>query len=129
VHLAAGSGNNQVDGNDFIDNQQQLKYVASRDVEWGKRQGNYWSNYSGWDQNGDGKGDVAYEANDVVDRLNWQYPLLKLVLTSPSIQTLRFVARQFPVLRAPSVVDRNPRMQPSNQDWRKWSDKQPHPGE
>jgi nitrous oxidase accessory protein len=129
VHLSAGSSNNKVDGNDFIDNQQQIKYVASRDVEWGKTEGNYWSNYSGWDQNGDGKGDIAYEANDVVDRLNWQYPLLKLVLTSPSIQTLRFVARQFPVLRAPSVVDKNPRTQPLNQDWRKWSDKRPHPGE
>ena len=129
VHLSAGSGNNKVDGNDFIDNRQQVKYVAARDVEWGKSQGNYWSNYSSWDQNGDGKGDVAYEANDVVDRLNGQYPLLKLVLTSPSIQTLRFVARQFPVLRAPSVVDRNPRMRPLNQEWRKWNDKRPHPGE
>ena len=129
VHLSAGSGNNKVDGNDFIDNRQQVKYVASRDVDWGKSQGNYWSNYSGWDQNGDGKGDVAYEANDVVDRLNGQYPLLKLLLTSPSIQTLRFVARQFPVLRAPSVVDKSPRMRPLNQDWRKWNDKRPHPGE
>ncbi|OWW22966.1 copper ABC transporter substrate-binding protein [Noviherbaspirillum denitrificans] len=129
VHLSAGSGNNKVDGNDFIDNRQQVKYVAARDVEWGKAEGNYWSNYSGWDQNGDGKGDVAYEANDVVDRLNGQYPLLKLLLTSPSIQTLRFVARQFPVLRAPSVVDKNPRMRPLNQDWRKWNDKRPHPGD
>lgn len=129
VHLAAGSGNNKVDGNDFIDNRQQIKYVASRDVEWGKSEGNYWSNYSGWDQNGDGKGDVPYEANDVVDRLNWQYPLLKLVLNSPSIQTLRFVARQFPVLRAPSIVDKNPQTRPMNQDWRKWSDKRPHPGD
>ena len=129
VHLSAGSGNNKVDGNDFIDNRQQIKYVASRDVEWGKARGNYWSNYSGWDQDGDGKGDVAYEANDVVDRLNGQYPLLKLVLTSPAIQTLRFVARQFPVLRAPSVVDKHPRMRPLNEDWRKWNDKRPHPGE
>ncbi|GAB3550839.1 nitrous oxide reductase family maturation protein NosD [Noviherbaspirillum agri] len=128
AHVSAGSSNNQVDGNDFIDNREQVKFVASRDVEWGKLQGNYWSNYSGWDQNGDARGDVPYEANDVVDRLNWQYPLLKLVLSSPSIQTLRFVARQFPLLRAPSIVDRNPRMRPLNQDWRKWSDKQSHTG-
>lgn len=128
IHLSAGSANNQVDGNDFIGNQSQVKFVASRDVEWGKTHGNYWSNYSGWDQNGDGQGDVPYEANDVVDRLNWQYPLLKLVLSSPSIQVLRFVARQFPVLRAPSVVDRHPRTRPLNQHWRKWSDKRPHPG-
>lgn len=128
IHLSAGSSNNQVDGNDFIGNQSQVKFVASRDVEWGKAQGNYWSNYSGWDQNGDGQGDVPYEANDVVDRLNWQYPLLKLVLSSPSIQVLRFVARQFPVLRAPSVVDKHPRTRPLNLDWRKWSDKRPDPG-
>ena len=123
IHLTAGSGNNQVDGNDFIGNQEQVKYVASRDVQWGRTQGNYWSNYSGWDQNDDGIGDMAYEANDVVDRLNWQYPLLKLLLSSPSIQTLRFVARQFPVLRAPSIVDKNPRMQPWYKDWRRWSGK------
>jgi nitrous oxidase accessory protein len=129
VHLAAGSGNNKVDGNDFIDNQSQIKYVATRDVEWGRSQGNYWSNYSGWDQNGDGMGDVVYEANDVVDRLNWQYPLVKLLLSSPSMQTLRFVARQFPVLRAPSIVDKHPRMRPLNQDWRRWSDKQPPAGD
>lgn len=129
IHLTAGSGNNTVDGNDFIGNQQQIKYVAAGDVEWGKTRGNYWSNYSGWDQNGDGTGDLVYEANDVVDRLNWQYPLLKLLLSSPSIQTLRFVAKQFPVLRAPSIVDRQPRMRPWNEEWRKWSDKRPHPGE
>lgn len=126
MHLSAGSSNNKVDGNDFIDNQEQVKFVASRDVEWGRTEGNYWSNYSGWDQNGDGVGDLPYEANDVVDRLNWQYPLVKLVLSSPSVQTLRFVARQFPVLRAPSIVDKHPRMQPWNQNWRRWSDKLPH---
>ncbi len=125
VHLSAGSSNNKVDGNDFIDNHEQVKFVAARDVEWGRTQGNYWSNYSGWDQNGDGVGDAAYEANDVVDRLNWQYPLVKLVLSSPSIQTLRFVARQFPILRAPSVLDKHPRMHPLNQHWRRWRDKQP----
>lgn len=129
VHLSAGSANNKVDGNDFINNQSQIKYVATRDVEWGRTQGNYWSNYSGWDQNGDGVGDVAYEANDVVDRLNWQYPLIKLLLSSPSMQTLRFVARQFPVLRAPSIVDKHPRMRPLNQEWRRWSDMRPSAGE
>ena len=124
IHLSAGSSNNVVDGNDFVSNQEQIKFVASRDVEWGKNKGNYWSNYSGWDQNGDGIGDVAYEANDMVDRLNWQYPLLKLLLSSPSVQTLHFVAQQFPFLRVPSVVDKHPRMHPHYQDWRNWIGKQ-----
>lgn len=129
VHLSAGSANNRIDSNDFIGNRDQVKFVASRDVEWGKEQGNYWSNYGGWDQDGDGRGDVPYEANDVVDRLIWQYPLLKLLLTSPALHTLRFVARQYPVLRSPSVVDRRPRTRPLNLNWRKWSGTYPHPGE
>ncbi|ATQ78989.1 copper ABC transporter substrate-binding protein [Massilia violaceinigra] len=126
VHLSAGSSNNEVDGNDFIGNEEAVKFVASRDVAWGRTRGNYWSGYNGWDQGGDGAGDVAYEASDLIDRLNWQYPLVKLLLTSPSVSTLRFVARQFPVLRAPSVVDRHPRMRPNNSDWHRWNDKHVH---
>lgn len=125
VHLSAGSSNNQVDANDFIGNQEQVRFVAARDVEWGRGQGNYWSNYNGWDQNADGQGDLPYEANDLVDRLNWRYPLMKLLSASPALQTLRFVARQFPLLRAPSVVDRHPRMRPLSQNWKKWHDTLP----
>jgi len=117
VHLWGGSTHNQVEGNDFIRNRDQIKYVAAKDVYW---DGNYWSNYVGWDRNGDGIGDIPYEANDVVDRLTWQYPLMKLLLNSPSVQTLHLVATQFPVLRVPSVVDRHPRMKPYHADWRKW---------
>lgn len=126
VHLWAGSINNEVEGNDFIANRDQIRYVASRDVYWGAMQGNYWSNYAGWDRDGDGAGDIPYEANDVVDRLVWKYPLVKLLLSSPAIQTLRVAARQFPVLRAPSVVDKHPRMQPANLKWSEWLEQQRH---
>src|SRR5690606_23366529 len=102
VHLWAGAKNNDVANNDFIDNRQQIKYVATRDQEWGGEGGNYWSNYVGWDRDGDGKGDVPYEANDVVDRLVWRLPAVKLLLNSPALQTLRLIGQQFPLLRAPS---------------------------
>jgi nitrous oxidase accessory protein len=121
VQLTAGSSNNTVDGNDFIDNQDQVEFVASKDVEWGRSQPNYWSSYRGWDQDGDGRGDTLYEANDIVDRIIWKYPLAKLMLSSPALQALRFAARQFPVLRAPSVVERHPRMRPWNLNWSKWN--------
>jgi nitrous oxidase accessory protein len=120
VHLWAGSYRNQVDANDFVQNQEQVRYVATRDESWGVKQGNYWSNYAGWDRDGDGRGDVPYSANDVVDRLVWKYPYVKLMLNSPAVQTLRLIARQFPLLRAPSVVDARPRMRPGHPDWRRW---------
>lgn len=120
VHLWAGSIHNEVEGNDFIQNHDQIRYIASRDEEWGKQQGNYWSNYAGWDADANGVGDVPYEANDVMDRLTWQHPLVKLLLHSPAVQTLRMIARQFPLMRSPSVIDRHPRMRPFNMEWSDW---------
>lgn len=120
VHLWAGSINNEVDRNDFIQNRSQIRYVATRNELWGQREGNYWSNYVGWDADGDGIGDTPYEANDVVDRLNWKYPLVKLLLNSPAVQSLRLIARQFPLLRGPSVRDNNPRMHPFRPNWSDW---------
>lgn len=126
VHLWAGSIHNEVERNDLIQNREQIKYVASRDEYWGEKTGNYWSNYIGWDRNGDGVGDVPYEANDLVDQLTWKYPVVKLLLNSPAVQTLRLVARQFPLLRATSIIDRHPRMKPFNKHWSTWLEKQRH---
>lgn len=126
VHLWAGSVDNEVAHNDFIGNREQVRYVASRDEVWGAGQGNYWSNYVGWDRDGDGHGDAPYEANDVVDRLVWRLPAVKLLLNSPALQTLRLVAQQFPLLRAPSIVDPRPLMQPTHADWSEWLGTQHH---
>lgn len=126
MHVWAGSINNVVDGNDLIHNREQIRYVASRDEQWGGKTGNYWSNYLGWDRDGDGVGDVPYEASDIVDRLTWKYPAVKLLLNSPAVQTLRMVAWQFPLLRATSIVDQHPRMRPFHTDWSTWLAKQRH---
>ncbi|MCV2358841.1 nitrous oxide reductase family maturation protein NosD [Paucibacter sp. TC2R-5] len=123
VHLSAGSTRNIVEGNDFIGNREQIRYVGARDETWGKDTGNHWSNYLGWDRNGDGVGDIPYEANDMVDRLSWRHPSVKLLMASPAIQALRLVGQQFPVLRVPTVVDPAPRMQPTNKQWYEWRDK------
>ncbi len=128
VHLSAGSTRNVVEGNDFIANREQVRYVGARDERWGEGGGNHWSNYLGWDRNGDGIGDVPYEANDVVDRLAWRHPAMKLLLASPAVQALRLVGRQFPVLRVPSVVDPHPRMRPITPQWSSWRDRS-HPSD
>ncbi len=125
VHLSAGSTRNVVQGNDFVGNREQVRYVGARDEAWGasrgtREGGNHWSNYRGWDRDGDGIGDVPYEANDLIDRLQVRYPAMALLMGSPSVQALRLVGQQFPVLRVPSVVDAHPRMTPSNPNWSPW---------
>ncbi|MBA4343708.1 MAG: nitrous oxide reductase family maturation protein NosD [Methylibium sp.] len=127
VHLSAGSTRNTVQGNDFIANREQVRYVGARDERWGAGtpgKGNHWSNYLGWDRDGDGVGDLPYEANDLVDRLQWRHPSVKLLMGSPAVQALRLLGQQFPVLRVPSVVDAHPAMLPQNKNWSEWRDKQ-----
>lgn len=111
IHLTAGSEDNQISGNSFIANRQQVKYVATRTQEWSAEgRGNFWSDYLGWDRNADGIGDVAYEPNDNIDRLVWMYPQLKLLMHSPAIELLRWVQQMFPVIKAPGVKDSHPLM-------------------
>ncbi len=127
VHLSAGSTRNKVENNDFIGNREQVRYVGAKDEVWGGKgpgHGNYWSNYLGWDRDGDGLGDLPYEANDLVDRLQYRHPIVKLLLGSPAIQALRLLGQQFPVLRVPSVVDNYPAMVPFNKNGSEWRDKQ-----
>ena len=116
IHLTAGSEDNRISGNAFVGNQQQVKYVATRPQEWSQDgRGNYWSDYLGWDRNGDGLGDVPYEPNDNVDRLLWMYPQVRLLMNSPSIEVLRWVQRAFPVVKSPGVQDSHPLMKPSTE--------------
>ncbi len=123
VHLSAGSTHNIVEGNDFIGNQQAVRYVGAHNEHWGVAAGNYWSNYLGWDRNGDGRGDIPFAANDAVDRMLWKYPSVKLLLASPALQALRLAARQFPLLQVPTVTEEHPRMAPQNPHWREWRDR------
>lgn len=114
VHLTAGSEDNRIYANAFIGNRTQVKYVATRQQEWSDRgRGNYWSDYLGWDLDSDGVGDRPYEPNDAVDKLLWKYPIARVLMNSPAIETLRWVQTQFPVLRPQGVRDSYPLMQPA----------------
>jgi len=109
IHLTAGSAGVKVFGNSFINNPLQVKYVSNKQQEWSQNGvGNYWSNYLGWDMNSDQIGDVAFEPNDGIDKLVWQYPEMKMLMDSPAVIILRWVQRQFPILKPPGVKDSNP---------------------
>ncbi|MEW6990335.1 nitrous oxide reductase family maturation protein NosD [Colwelliaceae bacterium 6441] len=118
IHLTAGSENTKVFGNSFIDNPIQVKYVSNKQQEWSQDGvGNYWSNYLGWDMNNDNVGDVIFEPNDGIDKLVWQYPEMKMLMDSPAVIILRWVQRQFPILKPPGVKDSFPLMKSPHFDY------------
>ena len=113
VHFTAGSEGNEITGNAFVGNRNQVKYVGTRDLDWSKGgRGNYWSDNPAFDLNGDGIADTAYRPNDLVDRVLWTAPSAKVLINSPAVQVLRWAQAQFPALLPGGVVDSHPLMSP-----------------
>jgi nitrous oxidase accessory protein len=113
IHFTAGSEGNSISENAFIDNQTQVKYVGTRDVNWSEnRRGNYWSDNPTFDLNGDGIADVPYRPNDMIDRIIWAYPMARLLLNSPAVEALRWAQSAFPAIRPGGVRDEAPLMAP-----------------
>lgn len=113
IHMTAGSEDNEIHENSLISNRTQVKYVSTRAQEWSKDgRGNYWSDYMGWDINGDGIGDAPYEPNDAVDRILWTYPTSRVLMNSPAVELMRWVQSAFPILKPRGVKDSHPLMRP-----------------
>jgi nitrous oxidase accessory protein len=113
VHFTAGSEGNEITGNAFIGNRNQVKYVGTRDLDWSKGgRGNYWSDNPAFDLDGDGVADTAYRPNDLVDRVLWTAPSAKILINSPAVQVLRWAQAQFPALYPGGVIDSRPLITP-----------------
>jgi nitrous oxidase accessory protein len=113
IHFTAGSERNEMVGNAFIRNRNQVKYVSTRYLDWSKDgRGNYWSDNPAFDLNGDGLGDSAYRPNDLVDKVLWTAPQAKVLMNSPAVQVIRWAQAQFPALLPGGVVDSRPLMAP-----------------
>ncbi|WP_371170599.1 nitrous oxide reductase family maturation protein NosD [Aliiroseovarius sp. 2305UL8-7] len=112
IHFTAGSDNNRIVGNSFIGNRTQVKYVSTKWVEWSEDgQGNHWSDFAGFDVDGDGVADAPYRPNDSMDHVLWTQPSAKLLLGSPAVQLVRWSQSAFPALLPGGVVDSHPLMQ------------------
>lgn len=114
VNVVSGSEENVVVGNNFISNPVQVLFSWRYSQYWDNEQGgNYWSDYLGWDYDGDRIGDKIYYASNRMDHLMHRHPKMRLLAVSPVIQLLQALETQFPVFRPASVIDRKPAMQPT----------------
>ena len=113
VHFTAGSEGNEITGNAFVGNRNQVKYVGTRNLDWSKEgRGNYWSDNPAFDLDGDGVADTAYRPNDLVDQVLWTAPSAKVLINSPAVQVLRWAQAQFPALYPGGVIDSHPLIAP-----------------
>jgi nitrous oxidase accessory protein len=112
ARIWAGTERNEVRNNAFIANREQLFYIATHDQHWGS---NYWSDYAGWDQDGDGHGDRPYRNDALMAQLLHRYPSAALLMNSPGLELLRLLQQRLPALRVPTVIDNHPLLSPPGQ--------------
>jgi len=103
--------------NAFVDNLQQIS-VHGQGGEAGnvftdQGVGNYWSDYAGFDLDGDGVGDLPHTERSYFEDLLDRDPKLRLFLMSPAQLAVQTALRALPVVE-PRVraVDEAPRMTP-----------------
>lgn len=74
--------------------------------------GNHWDDYSGFDRDGDGIGDLPYRFEAVMEQIVRQHPAARAFLYTPAHLAIESAARMFPVVRpAPLIVDEHPLME------------------
>ncbi len=100
-------------GNSFVDNLTQVTVTGGKTANRNDWDGNYWSDYEGFDQDGDGVGDTPYELYDYADRLWQEEPYAQFFKGSPMLEVLDYLARLAPFSEPRMLVrDAHPRMQP-----------------
>jgi nitrous oxidase accessory protein len=110
IELRASSEGNRIAGNTIAGNTEPIAMpTGSSPNDW---DGNYWSDYRGYDLDGDGRGDTPYKAGNVFGYLTENLPPARLFLLSPAVQALEFAERSIPVIEAPHIEEAAPAMNP-----------------
>lgn len=109
--------NNELVENNFVDNLDQVSVSGRGNLKanrfWRGDVGNFWSDYTGYDQDRNGVGDFVHESTTLFDSLIEQEPKLRLFLFSPAQQAIELVGRMLPSVRPePKFVDEVPLMRP-----------------
>ena len=77
-------------------------------------EGNYWGQYSGYDLNKDGVGDVPHRPVNLFALITDKIPAASMLLHSPLVHGLDMAERIFPQLMPEQLIDKKPQMKPLN---------------
>ena len=115
IRIFGSSQQNAFEQNNFIGNLSPLQLVGGNSAtRWQSESGggNYWSDYDGYDLDGDGLGDVPHRIQNIFEHLEGNFPRLRVYLDSPAAQSVVAAEKSFPILKGSREFDRKPLMRP-----------------
>lgn len=108
VNIKSNSARNRFTENNFIENSFDVRTDSPRNNN--VFEGNYWSNYEGYDLDRDGIGDVPYRPVSLFSVIIEKQPESLILLRSMFIRLLDTAERIVPVLTPKTLFDENPKM-------------------
>ncbi len=114
IQAFSSASGNLFQRNNFVENLSPIRIIGRKTgTRWSDQGiGNYWSNYDGYDLDGNGVGDVPFKIQNVFEHLEGNHPRLRLYLFSPASQALAFAEETFPVIEGSQEFDFSPLMKP-----------------
>ncbi len=114
LQLNGSCENNLISNNNFIGNLSNLLSDETKTkTNWtANGKGNYWSNYKGYDLDGDNIGDVPHNIQNVFQIIETEIPEIRFYLLSPAAEILEIAERTLPILRLGSESDSLPMFRP-----------------
>lgn len=108
LKISGGCLNNNVNNNNFVSNTFDLSMSKSNDENSFDK--NYWSEYSGYDLDRNGVGDVPYRPVKLFNYVVNQTPEATVLLRSLFVDLINFSEKVSPVFTPKNVVDNEPLM-------------------
>lgn len=103
---------NVISSNDFLQNS--FDVTTNSSSNYNDFTGNFWEEYSGYDLNNDGIGDVPFRPVKLFTYIIAQSPASIILMRSTFIDLLNLAEKVTPVLTPESLVDNHPQMKPIN---------------
>ncbi|MCB9263326.1 MAG: nitrous oxide reductase family maturation protein NosD [Flavobacteriales bacterium] len=108
IKVAGACYSNSFLNNDFLNNSFDVSYNSQ--VNDNRFNHNYWSEYSGYDLNNDGLGDVAYRPVKLFSYVVNNTPETIILLRSLFVMILNFSEKITPIFTPDNLVDEHPQM-------------------
>ena len=114
IKIMANCADNVISENNFVANA--FDVATNSRNNFSRFSGNYWGNYSGYDLNRDGFGDVPFRPVRLFSLIVEQNPPALIMLRSLFVDLLDVAENVFPVLTPETLVDDRPLMHPVRVD-------------